>query len=44
MAVRNFRKMKTAKIAARVARKRGLKATVFKKKKGIVGVSVTRKK
>ncbi|KKK75302.1 hypothetical protein LCGC14_2875060 [marine sediment metagenome] len=44
MAVRNFRKVKTAKMAAAKARKRGLKATVFKKKKGVVGVSVTRKK
>lgn len=42
MAVRNFKKMKTAKVAAKRARKRGLRATVFKKKGG-VGVSVTRK-
>lgn len=44
MAVRNFKKMKTARIAAKIARRRGLKATVFKKKGGKIGVSVTRKK
>lgn len=43
MTVRNFKKVRTAKAAAKVARKRGLKATVFKKKGGKVGVSVTRK-
>lgn len=43
MTVRNFRKIKTAKMAAKIARRRGLKATVFKKKGGKVGVSVTRK-
>lgn len=43
MTVRNFKKKSTAKAAAKIARKRGLKATVFKKKKGY-GVSRTRKK
>lgn len=43
MVTRNFRKVRTAKIAAKVARKRGFKATVFKKKGGMVGVSITRK-
>lgn len=42
MVVDNFRKMKNARMAAARARKRGLKATVFKKKKGF-GVSKTRK-
>ncbi len=42
MTVRNARKKMTAKKIAKIARKRGLKATVFKKKKGF-GVSVTRK-
>lgn len=42
MAVRNFQKKTTAKRAAKVARKRGLNATVFKKKKGFA-VSATRK-
>ena len=42
MAVKNTRKKSTAKMLAKVARKRGLEATVFKKKKGY-GVSVTRK-
>jgi len=43
MTVKNARKKTTAKAMAAKARKRGLKATVFKKKKGF-GVSVTRKK
>lgn len=43
MAVKNFKKKRTAKNAATKARKRGLKASVFKKKKGF-GLSVTRKK
>lgn len=43
MAVRNFKKKSTAKRAASVARKRGLKATVFKKARGY-GVSATRGK
>lgn len=42
MVVINTRKKVTAMRIARVARKRGLKATVFKKKKGF-GVSRTRK-
>lgn len=42
MVVRNTKKKRTAKVIAKVARKRGLKATVFKKKKGYA-VSVTRK-
>ena len=43
MVVTNFKKKSTAKRAAKKARKMGIKATVFKKKKGY-GVSKTRKK
>jgi len=42
MAVKNFKKKSTAKAAAKMARKKGLKATVFKKKTGY-GLSKTRK-
>lgn len=42
MAVRNYMKKSTAKKAAMTARKKGLEASVFKKKKGY-GVSRTRK-
>ncbi len=42
MVSRTTRKKSTAQTIARVARRRGLKASVFKKKKGF-GVSVTRK-
>jgi len=43
MVVKNTRKKSTAKMIAARARKRGLNATVSKKKKGY-GVSVTRGK
>ncbi len=43
MAVKNFKKKTTAKNAAKRARKKGLKASVFKKKRGF-GLSTTRKK
>jgi len=43
MAVKNTKKKSSAVAKAKVARKRGLEASVFKKKKGY-GVSVTRKK
>ena len=43
MVVKNVKKKVRAKELAKVARKKGLKATVFKKKKGF-GLSVTRKK
>ena len=43
MVVKNTKKKMTAKKIAKVARKKGFKATVFKKKKGFA-VSVTRKK
>lgn len=43
MAVQNFKKKTTAKNVAKRKRKMGLKATVFKKKKGF-GLSTTRKK
>ena len=36
MTVRNTKKKTTAKRIAKIARKRELKATVFKKKKGLV--------
>jgi len=42
MVVQNAMKKSTAKMMAKKARKKGLKATVFKKKKGY-GVSKTRK-
>lgn len=43
MVVKNTKKKTRAKNLAKLARKRGLKATVFKKKKGFA-VSITRKK
>jgi len=42
MAVKNSRTKKIAQVKASKARKRGLEASVFKKKKGY-GTSVTRK-
>ena len=42
MAVKDSRTKTLAMMKARVARKRGLEATVFKKKKGY-GTSITRK-
>ena len=42
MVVKNSMKKSNAKMKAKKARKRGLQASVFKKKKGY-GVSVTRK-
>ncbi len=42
MVSRSTRKKSTAKMMAARARKRGLEASIFKKKKGY-GVSVTRK-
>lgn len=43
MVVRNAKKKSTAQMIAAKARRRGLMATVSKKKKGY-GVSITRKK
>lgn len=43
MATRNTRKKSTAMNMAAMARRRGFRASIFKKKKGY-GVSVTRKK
>ncbi len=43
MVVKNTRKKSTAQMIAAKARKRGLMATVSKKKRGY-GVSITRKK
>ena len=42
MVVKNVKKKLRAKAIAKIARKRGMKATVFKKKKGFA-VSITRK-
>ncbi len=41
MVVKNAKNMTTAKARAKMLRKKGLKVTIFKKKKG-VGLSVTR--
>ncbi len=42
MVAKRAKNMRTAKMRAAEARKKGLEATIFKKKKGF-GVSVTRK-
>lgn len=42
MVVKNTRSIVNARRLAMIARRRGFKASVFKKKRGIIGVSVTR--
>ena len=42
MVSKNAKNKRTAKMRAEIARKKGFKASIFKKKKGF-GVSVTRK-